>query len=155
MSVLYAFNNGFPISSVVVPNAQLTSDVVLLPDDGFITITYSGSTISRWFKFVLNAISDVIVSAIINKSGGLTRYTDNLQDTAAATTLWVNDNILNQPGGLVWQNDNINFVTCRIDVIQDAATTPVVRSYRIRGDGRQSTLARQPGDIRLEVFRIA
>lgn len=155
MSILYGFNNGFPISSNVISNAQLTSNVLLLPDDGFVTITYSGSTTSRWFRFTPTALSDVVVAGIIEKSSTTTRFNDNAQDVAALSVSWVNNNLAVEPATQVWEDDEINFMKARIDIIQDAATTPIVRSYRIVGDGRQTTLARQPGDIRVEVFRIA
>lgn len=154
MSTFYNFTNSFPVANIVIPNGQLTSEVTLLEDDGFVTITYSGNTTSRWFKFVNTALSDVIIGAIINKTATTTRFTDNNQDEAALSTLWINDNMTMEPATQVNENDDINFFTSRIDIIQDAATTPILRAYTLRGTVRQTTLARQPGDMRLELFRL-
>jgi len=154
MSTQYTFHNGFPIIITHIPAAQLGSDIVLLPDDGFVTITYSGSTTSRWIKLVVTALSDVILGGTIFKSSTTLRFNDNDQDVAALAPVWIADIMTMEPATQVWENDDINQIGNRIDIIQDAATTPVVRTYIVRGDGRQSSLARQPGELNLTAFRV-
>jgi hypothetical protein len=157
MPSFHTFFNFNPICHFELSTGQLGLDVVLYNgsefSDTFISnITYKGTDASQWFGFIIGQTSDVVVAGVLNRSGGTTRFTDNNQDQADAVQLWVADNMLNAPG-TTWQNEVINFAECRIDVIQDAATTPVTRSYIIQANGRQSSLTRQPGAITVEVFR--
>lgn len=149
----FSFFNGFKITKRVLLPSELGNDIDVYTDDGWLTFTYTGADSSQWWSFTSPEISEVVILGLLNRSGGTTRYTDNEKAVAASTQLWINDNMFSAPTS-TWQNNIINLFNFRIDIIHDATTTPVVRSYQGNGTGRISTDSEQPGCIDLTVFRF-